>query len=76
MPHCVRHLILPLIWGMHAFRRFKSLALGGVRENISALLPSIHGFEAYLLQVVFGKLEGLVEVCIFIARGMQVSIPP
>lgn len=76
MPHCVRHLILPLIWGMHAFRRLKSLALGGVRENISALLPSIHGFEAYLLQVVFDNLEGLAEVRMFIARGLQVSISP
>lgn len=76
MPHCVRHLVLPLIWGMHTFRRLISLALGGVRENFSALLPSIYGFEAYLLQVVFDKLEGLVEVRIFIARDMQVPTPP
>lgn len=76
MPHCVRRPVLPLRWGMHAFRWLGFLALGWVRENIGALIRSIHGFEAYLLQVVFDGLGGLVEVRIFIARGMQVLIPP
>ena len=76
MPHCVRHPVLPLIWGMHAFRWLGFLALGWVREEIGALIRPIHGLEAYLLQVVFGELGGLDEVRIFIARGMQVLIPP
>lgn len=76
MPHCVRHPVLPLIWGMHAFRWLGFLALGWVREEIGALIRPIHGLEAYLLQVVFGELGGLDEVRIFIAWGMQVLIPP